>query len=286
MNGPISQGYKEAEGITKKFAKTFYFASRFLPKEKRLASYSIYAICRISDETVDKAKSENYAKDLDELQETINNAYSQTEQKSSLLLCFRETVKKYEIPKLYFDELISGMRMDLEKSRYRNFEELYKYCYKVAGVVGLMMAKIFKSNNPDSEKYAVNLGVAMQLTNILRDIKEDLNRNRIYLPGDELEKSSVSEGNLNKSIIDENFKHLMEFQINRARQYYADSSIGIKMIGDLKSRFVVLTMRELYSGILKEIERNKFDVFTKRAHVSYFKKIFLILKLIFRGENL
>jgi phytoene synthase len=170
--------------------------------------------------------------------------------------------------------------MDLNKNSYKNFTELYDYCYKVAGVVGLVMLSIFGYNNQEAQKYAVDLGIAMQLTNILRDIKEDYRRGRIYLPLDEMRKFGVSESQIAKGRIDENLASLLKFQTKRARGFYDNSTKGIKMIVDLKSRLVVQMMKDMYAGILQSIEKNNFDVFSKRAHLNHLGKMALALKIL------
>ncbi len=276
----LQAGFREAKKITKKFAKTFYLASLFLPKEKKCASYAVYAICRLSDEAVDELTFSNQKENLRKLESNISEAYTEKQLVEPLLLAFRQTINTYKIPKEYFDELIKGMYMDLEIKRYRDFAALYEYCYKVAGVIGLIMLKIFGYKNSAAEDYAIKLGVAMQLTNILRDINEDLIRGRIYLPQDEMLKFDISEQQLSNSKIDDNLKNLLRLQINRSRQFYNQSLKGIKLIDNTICRFVVLCMREVYSGILDEIEKNNFDVFTKRAHVNKLKRLKIITKIL------
>ena len=276
----LQAGFREAKKITKKFAKTFYLASLFLPKEKKCASYAVYAICRLSDEAVDELTFSNQKENLRKLESNISEAYTEKQLVEPLLLAFRQTINTYKIPKEYFDELIKGMYMDLEIKRYRDFAALYEYCYKVAGVIGLIMLKIFGYKNSAAEDYAIKLGVAMQLTNILRDINEDLIRGRIYLPQDEMLKFDISEQQLSNSKIDDNLKNLLRLQINRSRQFYNQSLKGIKLIDNTICRFVVLCMREVYSGILDEIEKNNFDVFTKRAHVNKLKRLIIITKIL------
>ena len=276
----LQTGFREAKKITKKFAKTFYLASLFLPKEKKCASYAVYAICRLSDEAVDELTFSNQKENLRKLESNISEAYTEKQLVEPLLLAFRQTINTYKIPKEYFDELIKGMYMDLEIKRYRDFAALYEYCYKVAGVIGLIMLKIFGYKNSAAEDYAIKLGVAMQLTNILRDINEDLIRGRIYLPQDEMLKFDISEQQLSNSKIDDNLKNLLRLQINRSRQFYNQSLKGIKLIDNTICRFVVLCMREVYSGILDEIEKNNFDVFTKRAHVNKLKRLKIITKIL------
>jgi len=278
-------GFIQAKEITKKYAKTFYFASCFLDNDKKNAAYAVYAICRLSDEAVDNM-SVPLKRDLNRLKEKIDSAYSQLPLGESILSAFRQTVLQYKIPKRYFDELIQGMEMDLQKSRYANFEELYDYCYKVAGVVGLIMLKIFEYENPEAERYAVNLGVAMQLTNILRDIKEDFARGRIYLPEEEMTKYGLTDSMISQDKIDDNFRGFMRSQIQRARYFYRICTKGIKMIKDLRTRFVVLLMKDIYSSILDEIEKNRYDIYSRRAQVNTLKKSAIALKILAKGKYL
>jgi len=282
----ISEGFAESRAITKKHAKSFYFASQFLPKDKRYAAYAVYAICRISDHCVDNPASFSSPLDLETIKNKIIAAYGDAPLDDKILLAFRQTVKKYNIPREYFDELIEGMYMDLDKSRYENFKELYRYCYKVAGVVGLIMLTIFGHEHPKTKIYAIRLGVAMQLTNILRDIKEDFKLGRIYLPKDEMERYGITEEMISQGRISKRFRHFLKFQIRRAKDYYHNSTKGIKMIGNMESRLVVCMMRDIYSGILGAIEKNRYDVFSRRAYVRTFTKILIACKLFFRRSHL
>ncbi|MFH1199402.1 MAG: phytoene/squalene synthase family protein [Candidatus Omnitrophota bacterium] len=261
----MPDGFRQAKEITKKHAKTFYFASHFLGRAEKYAAYAIYAFCRTHDDAVDVANQELNA---------------------DLIAAFQETVTKYQIPKEYFNALKSGVNMDLSKNRYQDFAELYDYCYKVAGVVGLIMLKIFSNTDNKAEKYAVDLGIAMQLTNILRDIKEDFARGRIYLPLDEMQSHCVNEIGIRQERLNDNFRALMRFQTQRARQYYQESLPGIKLIPGVKSRFCLLAMKNIYAGILEKIERNNYDVYKERAHVNMLGKITIILKILFKGEYL
>jgi len=282
----LKTGFQEAKKITKKFAKTFYLASLFLPKEKKYASYAVYAICRLSDEAVDKLNCLSQEESLQILESKISDAYTDKQISEPLLLAFRQTVNKYKIPQKYFDELIKGMRMDLVVNHYRDFPALYEYCYRAAGVVGLIMLKIFGYKNNATEDYAIKLGVAMQLTNILRDINEDLIRGRVYLPQDEMTQFSISEQQLFKGQVDDNLRNFLRFQISRCRKLYNESLAGIKFINKPICRFVVLCMKEVYSGILDAIEENDFDVFTKRAYVNKLRKAAIIFKILWKREYL
>jgi 15-cis-phytoene synthase len=272
-------GTRIAQQITKKYAKTFYFASLFLKKDKREASYAVYAACRLSDETVDGSKGANAQVQLNKLEQKLNSVYSPAALDDPVLSALRAVVGKYQISKEYFDALLAGMRMDLDKARYADFAELRDYCYKVAGVVGLVMLRIFGWRT-EAADFAVDMGIAMQLTNILRDIREDFRLGRIYLPADELRRFGVSESDIAEEKITDNFCALMRFEIERARQYYVRASAGIKLLADPNSRFVARAMSDIYSGILTEIERNGYDVYTCRAHVGLAGKVHAILMIL------
>jgi len=280
----IASGFKIAKKITKHFAKTFYLASFFLPQDKRLASYAVYAICRISDESVDSLKGNCSELSLKELRKKIDLAYTNAALNNNLLSAFRKTVNTYSIPKEYFYELIDGMNMDLVKNRYADFEELKEYCFKAAGVVGLIMLKIFGAKDAKAEKFASDLGIAMQLTNILRDIKEDALRGRIYIPLNEFKNFKISEADIISGKINDDFKRLMQHQIKRAREYYQESEKGLSLINNPKSRFVATAMKEMYQTILDEIKNNHYNVFNQRAHVNKFKKLLIIIKILLKRK--
>jgi phytoene synthase len=284
-DAPLERGLRLARDITRLHAKTYYFASRFLPKEKQDPAYVVYAVCRITDEAVDSFEGTSLNR-LSRIKDNIELAYSDVPLKEDLLLAFRQTVTRFDIPKTYFDELLEGMRMDLEMNCYETFDDLYGYCYRVAGVIGLIMLKIFGYGRKEAEKFAVDLGVAMQLTNILRDIKEDFLRGRVYLPQEELKKFNVSEEQISFGKMDENFKSLLKFQIERARRYYADCESGIRLIADGRCRFTVLCMREIYAAILGSIEHNNYDVFSKRCYVPSWSKAGFAFKILLGGRYL
>jgi phytoene synthase len=285
----VKQGFQKAKEITRKHAKSFYFASLFLPPQKRNAAYSVYALCRLSDDSVDSLLAKPAG--LERLKTSINSAYEGSHDSSPLLAAFSYSVNRNSVPKKYFDSLLKGVAMDLTQKRYSNFDRLYCYCYKVAGVVGLIIAAIFglreeKSELEQATSAAVSLGVAMQLTNILRDLREDYSLGRIYLPQDEMHRFKVSEEQIACGTIDENFIRLLNFQIKRARQYYQSSKPGIKLLSGRRCRLVVCLMKDIYSGILNSIEKNKFDVFTQRAQVNFWGKLKLTLRTLLKGEYL
>jgi phytoene synthase len=279
----LSESYEYCRQITAEYAKTFYLGSLLLSKEKRKAIWAIYAWCRRTDELVDGVKSEY----------TTPETLAQWEQQLELLfsgnpvdnldVALADTVEHFAIEIQPFRDMIAGQRMDLYRNRYETFEELKLYCYRVAGTVGLITNPIWGIDNNYStvpwarqenvyepREEAISLGIAMQLTNILRDVGEDAQRKRIYLPLEDLRAFNYTEDDLFKGVIDDRWRALMRFQIQRARQYYHQAETGIRY---LDSRLPVWAALMLYQGILDAIERNQYDVFSKRAFVPKTEKI-------------
>lgn len=282
--------YKHCRNITKSFAKTFYFTSFFLPVEKRKSSYAIYAFCRYMDDLVDRrdiiqskdsTEKENIIIAINTWKNDLRSVYNGDFIDNPIMIAWKDTLSKYDIPEKYPNELIDGVNMDLTVKRYENFEMLKEYCYKVASVVGLMSIQIFGYTDADAFKYAIDMGTAMQLTNILRDIKEDAQNNRIYIPKNELEEFGYSEDDLMNYTFNDNFKKLMKFQIERADEYYSKADEGIKLI-EKDSRLTVGLMSRNYRKILHEIKANNFDIFSKRNYVPLYKKLINLPVLYFR----
>ncbi len=184
------------------------------------------------------------------------------------LAAFADTVRRYDIPKRYFDDLAAGCRMDLTVSRYATWDELRVYCYHVAGVVGLIMCRVFGLADAAAERQAVVMGEAMQLTNILRDVGEDAAMGRVYLPAEDLARFGVRRADLLAGVVNEPFRQLMRFEVDRARSLYRDGAAGLVALADDGSRFTASAMGVIYSGILAAIERQRYDVFAGRARLS------------------
>jgi phytoene synthase len=193
------------------------------------------------------------------------------------LLALREIVFTYRIPESYFTDLLRGVEMDLTKNRYRTFLELKEYCYCVASVVGLMMTKVMGVSDDSALQNAEDLGTAMQLTNILRDIREDAAMGRIYLPQEELDRFGYSEQMLKNGVMNEEFRELMRFQVQRAREYYGKGELGIPFITNDGSRFCAALMGRTYGAILDRIEDRDFDVYSSRVFVPTRQKVMIAL---------
>lgn len=267
--------FEYCQKIVKHHAKSFYFCGHFLPFRKRIAMFAIYALCRTLDDIVDESPREEKAstrRALAEWQEKIELLYSNESAKEPILVAMRAVLSCYPVDKKHFLDLIAGVEMDLNEQSYETFAELRLYCYRVASTVGLMGSEVFGYSSNDALPKAEALGIAMQLTNILRDVGEDFEIGRIYLPKEDLRKFEYKETDLRDKCINENFIELMKFQINRAKKFYEEADEGIKML-EPDSRLTVLAASRLYGAILDQIERNCYDVFTRRASLSFSAKI-------------
>lgn len=286
---PMNCTYDECREYTRNFAKSFYFSSFLLPKEKRAAAYAVYTFCRYADNIVDSGISpsvENIRSKFSDLQNFLDEVYNNPASPIIKKSAFADTVVKYNISKKYFVDLIEGVCMDTEHNQYNTFADLENYCYKVASVVGLIMTEIFGYSHKAALPYAVYLGKAMQLTNILRDIREDYLMNRIYVPQDELKCFEYTEDDIAKCNMNENFAMMMRFNIDRARAYYELSTHGFPYLTNDGSRTTVVLMYKIYSSILNEIEAYGYDVYSGRRFVSTAEKLKLTgLYLINRSER-
>lgn len=281
----LEQSYELCRQITAKYAKTFYLGALLMPEAKRRAIWAIYAWCRRTDELVDGPQSINTTDEtLDRWEEQLESVFAgipQDDQDVALV----DTLQRYPMDIEPFRDMIAGQRMDLYRSRYETFEELNLYCYRVAGTVGLMSTAVIGVDttnytapwNQDREIYipteeAIALGIANQLTNILRDVGEDARRGRIYLPLEELALFNYTEADLFNGVVDDRWRELMRFQIQRARKYFVLAEKGIRALSS-DSRWPIWAALMLYQRILNAIERNNYDVFRQRAYVSNSTKL-------------
>tara|TARA_B100000945_G_scaffold92245_1_gene72016 strand:+ start:105 stop:1013 length:909 start_codon:yes stop_codon:yes gene_type:complete len=277
----LNKAYEICRKETQKWAKTFYLGTLLLPYEKRKAIWAIYVWCRRTDEIMDSPEAASKSKDelsdkLNEWEEKTKNVF-RGEINSELDAVLFDTIEKFPQDIEPYLDMIEGQRMDLNKFRYENFDELKLYCYRVAGTVGLMTQNVMGidsaytsapwSIKPDPSKAAIALGIANQLTNILRDVGEDRHRGRIYLPLDDMRKFNYSEEELLKGEINNQWKMLMKFQLTRARDWFKKSEDGIKWLS-ADARWPVWTSLRLYRGILNSIEKLDYDVFNNRAFVK------------------
>ncbi|MCX6140698.1 MAG: phytoene/squalene synthase family protein [Candidatus Kapabacteria bacterium] len=280
----IKDAYEVCRTITFTYAKTFSFASYFIAKDKRNACYAVYAFCRYVDDLVDVAMEqgnvtrEDAVRLVSQWKSDLDDVYlAKSQQKgdptiSAILLAWEDTLSRYHIPRTLPDELIEGVLMDTTITRFETFDDLWTYCYHVASVVGLMTSEIFGYSSPDALPRAIDLGVAMQLTNIIRDVKEDADRGRIYLAQEDLRRFNVSESDILNGDFTPNVKALIQYYVERAESYYASADKGIPMLSD-DSRLTVLLMSKNYRRILRVVESMEYNVFIRRASTSLFTKI-------------
>ena len=286
----LEESYELCRQVTAKYSKTFYLGTLLMSEEKRRAIWAIYVWCRRTDELVDGPRAaETTSETLEQWERQLESLFAghPIDDPDVALV---DTLKRYpDIEIQPFRDMIAGQRMDLHRSRYAAFEDLELYCYRVAGTVGLMTTpvmgidlspctapwEIYRNQTIDPTQEAVALGIANQLTNILRDVGEDARRGRIYLPLDELALFNYTEQDLFDSVVDDRWRELMKFQIQRARKFFASAERGIGRLSP-DARFPVWAALMLYSGILNEIERNGYDVFHKRAYVPKARKLFCL----------
>lgn len=271
----VERAYHYCQQTARVHAKSFYFSAGFLPRHKRRAIYAVYALCRHVDDAVDEVEAADKKEIIDtieEWKERLDEVYRGRHIASPVLVAWRDMLEQYPIKQELPLELMRGVLMDTHTKRYETWEELRVYCYRVASVVGLMSSEIFGYTMPETLAHAGALGYAMQLTNILRDIGEDARAGRIYLPQEDLRRFDYTEAELMRNEVNENFCRLMRFEIERARAFYREAERGIPLL-DPDARFTVLLAARLYAKILNEIERNDYNVFTRRAHLSFRGKL-------------
>jgi len=262
-----------AKEISRKSKSSFYYAFNLLPNEKRDAMNTVYAFCRKTDDIIDEGsepdelKYEKLRKWRIELEKAFsgNSGYS-------LLNKLVKTISQFNIPVEPFFELIKGMEMDLQKTRYLTFDDLRLYCYRVASTVGLMCIEIFGYKHTSAKDFAVNLGIALQLTNILRDIKRDSQKGRIYLPQEDLKKFSYSEDDIYKQNYDERFISLMKYEVERAEKFFENATENLNL-DDKKAMFAARAMQHIYKRLLEKIIEAEYNIYRKNIKVSSFEKV-------------
>jgi phytoene synthase len=260
----LAEGYRYCANLTARHSRTFYLASAMLPADKRRAARALYAFCRISDDIVD-APGGDAERDLQAWRQW--RAGPSSTPNDLVGLAWADTQVRYRIPPRYPEQLIEGVARDLRQVRYKSFFELAKYAYGVASTVGLMSMHIIGYSGPEAIPYAVKLGVALQLTNILRDVAEDYRLGRVYLPQKELAAYGLSNIDLAAGVVDDRWRAFMQFQIRRNRRLYAEAWPGIALLNP-DGRLAIAAAARLYGAILDDIERSDYNVFDRRAYVT------------------
>jgi phytoene synthase len=275
----LTRSYAWCERLARQQAGNFYHAFRLLPADKRRAMCALYAFMRVADDATDgpEAIAEKRLALADwrqQLDAALAGVYHHP-----LHPAFHHTVEQYGIPRRYLDDVLDGVGMDLDTSRYETFAELYRYCYRVASAVGLACIHIWGFTDARARDYAEAAGIALQLTNILRDLGEDAARGRVYLPREEMQRFNYRVEDLQESQRDERFRALMRFQVERARSYY-EAAAPLAGLLDPAGRAVFLVMLRTYRGLLEAIERRDYDVFSRRVRLSRWRKLWLAAQVL------
>jgi 15-cis-phytoene synthase len=269
----LKDSYKVCRQVTRERAKNFYYGIKLLPQEKRDSLCAVYAFFRQSDDLSDDERITNKAERLSRWKNLVHPSHNPNE--NPLLPAFYDSVEKYSIPTRYFEELIDGTTSDLSVTRYQTFDELYQYCYKVASTVGLVCLHIFGfDGSAQALQQAEARGIGFQLTNILRDVKEDGERGRIYLPLEDFERFQISEEQFLQGKGSPEMKRFLDFQIERAKGFYLQSENLAQRV-DPESRASLQAMTHIYRAVLGKVEELGLGVFQQRASLSKIEKLAL-----------
>lgn len=275
----LADAYAWCKAYTRDRAKNFYYAFAILPQDKRNAIYAAYAfsghVDDIADELTDRREQE---RQLAEARARLRACYAGVRE-GPLFTALGDAIDRFGIPAEYFEELVNGVEMDFTINRYATWEELHRYCYRVASMVGLLCTSVFGAKpHPEAERFAVDLGVALQIVNIMRDVREDAERGRVYFPRDELTACGLTPEDILACRYDERFVALMRRQGERAHEYFAS---GRRLLGllDLRSRMCVNVLQGVYAEILKRIEARRYDVLSERVALSGREKLVAIGRL-------
>jgi len=266
----LRKAYSYADRVTASHSKSFFIASSLLPEEKRSAIRALYAFCRTVDDIVDLSSKKDRDFELNYWRQVVQTAsFMENDQVAAAWV---DTLARYQIPSRFALQLIDGVARDLNQTRYETFDDLATYCYGVASTTGLMSMHIVGFMNNTAIPYAIKLGVALQMTNILRDVGEDYRNERLYLPREDMAFYGVSESDIAAGKVSDRWRRFMKFQIERTRQLYADSWAGIKLL-EPEGRLAIGAASVFYAGILDDIEAHDYDVFTRRANLSMWDKV-------------
>ena len=277
----IETAYEYCQTNAKESSTNFYYAIRTLPRAERQAIYAIYAFSRLCDDIVDQPDYGRKPADLlNSVRERIDSTYD-GHPSGDIWIALNDAATRFGILRHHFHDIVDGVEMDLTTARYTSFIDLREYCLRVASAVGLICIEICGYADARAEEFVRDLGIGMQITNILRDVSEDIENCRIYLPMEDLRQFNYSENDLQSKVIDERFKSLMAFQVTRARLHFDN---GRRLFPLLKRQFRACpeAMVAVYSGILDRIERAEYDVYSNRIGLSGFTKVSLALNLWLR----
>jgi phytoene synthase len=270
----LDADYEHCAQVTRRSRSSFYYAFILLPPERRRALHAVYAFCRFIDDIADDEAIREPALLLKRWREELDRVYSGAPTRA-LSRALADSARRFKIPRELFEEIINGVEMDLSRKRYQTWEELRPYCYRVASALGLICIEIFGYSNQSAKLYAENLGLALQLTNIMRDVREDAERGRIYLPLEDLARFNVSENEILGGVYSPNFVRLMDFEARRARELYALAQSELAP----EDRATLLTaeaMRLIYAALLERIINSNYRVLDRRHRLSAPHKLYLV----------
>ncbi len=270
----LAEDYTRCAEITRRASSNFYYAFMLLPLERRRALYAVYAFCRFVDDIADDDSISEPAQLLERWRDELQKVFAGNPTRP-VSRALADNVVRFNIPRRYFDEVIDGVEMDLSRRRYETFAELSLYCRRVASAVGLICIEIFGYSNPATRVYAEKLGLAFQLTNIIRDVREDAERGRIYLPLEDLRRFGVTEAELLEGVYSDRFRTLMAFEALRARDFYREAAQALPP-EDRPSMLSAEAMRLIYSALLEQIVRSEYRVFDRRHRLSTSRKLYLV----------
>ena len=265
----LARAYDYCESVIAIHSKSFLLASALLPLEKRHAVRALYAFCRVTDDIVDRGNNDSRTQ-LEQWRRRILVHHPPPD--DLVAIAWADARLRYRVPVRYAEQLIEGVARDLTQSRYQTFEELAAYCYGVASTVGLMSMHVIGYAGAHAIPYAIKLGVALQLTNILRDVGEDWRAGRLYLPSEDLAQFGLTEEDVARGRVTDAWRSFMRYQIARNRLLYAEAAPGIALL-DRDGRFAIAAAAGLYQGILQDIEAHDYDVFSRRAFVGKWGKL-------------
>jgi phytoene synthase len=270
----IAEDYARCAAITRRSSSNFYYAFMLLPLERRRALYAVYAFCRFVDDIADDDGIAQPAAMLARWRDELSSVFAGTPTRP-VSRALADNVVRFGIPRRYFDEVIDGVEMDLTRRRYESFDELSLYCRRVASAVGLICIEIFGYRNPATRVYAEKLGLAFQLTNIIRDVREDAKRGRIYVPLEDLRRFAVTEAELLDGAYTDRFRMLAAFEAQRARALYREAAQALPS-EDGSSMLSAEAMRLIYGALLERIARSDYRVFDRRHRLSTLRKLYLV----------
>jgi len=272
----LRAAYRACRAATKEAASSFYYAFLPLPGAKRRALHAAYAFCRLCDDIVDEPAGDgaNPADRLREVRLALGRAF-EGRPDGDVWLALNDASSRFGIRRRHFHDILDGVEIDLERSRYETFEDLRLYCRRVASAVGLVCIEVCGYGDERAVEYAIDLGIGMQLTNILRDIREDAKRGRVYIPQDDLRRFGCTERGLTEGLVDDAFRRLIAFEVERARGFFQSGSRLFPLL-DRRSRACTSGMHAVYSVVLGRIERAGYDVFGRRVNVGSPMKLALV----------